>query len=75
MVEADWGVHDEPGSFIARAPGWDSVDSDGPEDVPEVAAARAHGYVPAPEAPVWCFVPAIWPSGERAWCVTAGCDT
>jgi hypothetical protein len=25
------------------------------------------GYEPAPEAPLWCFLPAIWPDDARAW--------
>ena len=67
MVEANWGVHDEPSSFGPRALDWESVYSDSPEDVPGVKAARPHGYFPAHEAPMWCFIPAIWPSEARAW--------
>jgi hypothetical protein len=67
MVEANWGVHDEPSSFGRRAFDWEPVYSDRPEDVLEVKAARSHGYFPAHEAPMWCFIPAIWPSGARAW--------
>lgn len=67
MVEADWGLHDEPSFFGPRASEWEPVDSDRPEDLLEVMAARAHGYSPAPEAPLWCFIPAIWPSKARAW--------
>ena len=67
MVDADWGVHDERSSFARRPSEWEPVDSDRPEDVPDVMAARSHGYTPASEAPLWCFVPAIWPSEARAW--------
>lgn len=67
MVEADWGVDDEWSSFDPRGPEWEWVHSDSPEDVREVQAARARGYLPADEAPMWCFLPAIWPSGARAW--------
>ena len=64
MIEADWGLHDEPRSHVFE---WTPVDSDRPEDLPVVMAARAHGYTPVPEAPLWCFVPAIWPAQARAW--------
>lgn len=66
MVEASWGVSTTPCSFGVRD---DStpVDSDDPLALAEVLAARAEGYEPAPEAPMWCFVPAIWPTGSRAW--------
>jgi hypothetical protein len=67
MAEADWGVHDEPSSFGPRASDWEPVDSDRPEDVRDVMAARAHGYTPTPEAPLWCFIPAIWPPEARVW--------
>lgn len=66
MVEADWGVDDGPSSFGSPAR-WEPVYSDSPEDVPAVQAARSLGYVPAHEAPLWCFIPAIWPAADRAW--------
>ncbi len=49
--------------------GWhcDPVYSDRADDVPEVVAARAQGYHPADESPLWCFLPAIWPAESRAW--------
>jgi hypothetical protein len=67
MIEADWGVHAEPSSFGPHASEWEPIGSDSPEDVLEVMAARAHDYSPAPEASVWCFIPAIWPQEARAW--------
>ena len=67
MVAADWGLHDEPSSFGSPASEWEPVDSDSPEDLPEVMAARAHAYSPTPEAPLWCFIPAIWPPEARVW--------
>lgn len=67
MVEPDWGVHKQPTSFGPPAVGWEPIYSDRPEDVPEVKAARARGYFPAHEAPLWCFIPAIWPAEARAW--------
>ena len=67
MLEADWGAHHKPSSFGPRTSEWEPVDSDRPEDVLDIVAARAHGYSPAPEAPLWCFIPAIWPTEARAW--------
>jgi hypothetical protein len=67
MVEADWGLHTEPGWFDPEAWPAGPVHSDEPDDVPEVKAARVHGFFTAHEAPLWCFVPAIWPSEARAW--------
>lgn len=66
MVEADWGISTTCGSFGVRDDG-DSFESDDPRDLPEVRNAMAQGYEPAPEAPIWCFVPAIWPSQSRVW--------
>ena len=67
MVEYDWGLDEEPtlfdGAVLCREP----VDSDGPNDFPEIQGARALGYFPAHEAPLWCFIPAIWPPEARAW--------
>lgn len=67
MVEPDWGVDEAARSFGPALWSWEPVHSDRPEDLPEVAAALALGLHPADEAPLWCFVPAIWPKGERAW--------
>lgn len=67
MTDADWGTAGPGDAF--RGTGWipEPVHSDRPEDVPEVMAARAEGYHPAPEDPLWCFLPAIWPPTQRAW--------
>ena len=67
MGERDWGVDEAARSFGPASWAWEPVYSDRPEDVPEVAAARAVRFFPADEAPLWCFIPAIWPAGDRAW--------
>jgi hypothetical protein len=67
MGQPDWGVDEAARSFGSASSSWDPVYSDQPEDVPEVAAARAARFFPADEAPLWCFIPAIWPVSERAW--------
>ncbi|WP_380163915.1 DUF5956 family protein [Jannaschia sp. R86511] len=38
-----------------------------PELLPAVMAASERGWFLAPEAPMWCFLPAVWPSAQRAW--------
>lgn len=68
MIEADWGWDDGP----LRLPGRPSstcevVTSNDVEDLPDVRVGREHGYVPAPENPMWCFVPAVWPATARGW--------
>ncbi|GAA4124774.1 hypothetical protein GCM10022415_31160 [Knoellia locipacati] len=67
MVEPDWGVDDPEGSFGSSGLPWEPVYSDSVEDVLEVQAARSSGFRPAHEAPLWCFIPAIWPARERSW--------
>ena len=44
-----------------------NVDTDDAEDLPAVQAAARLGYEPATEAPLYCFLPAIWPRESRAW--------
>lgn len=66
MPEPSWGIDDPPGPFRS-ADGVADADSDDVNDVPAVAEARTLGYFPAHEAPLWCFIPAIWPSAARAW--------
>ena len=36
-------------------------------EMPAVRAARNRGLEPAPEAPLWTFLPAVWPQASRAW--------
>lgn len=67
MVESDWSAHDEPSSFEPSAFDWEPAYSDESGDVQAVKAARSHGYFPVHEAPLWCFIPAIWPFQARAW--------
>jgi Family of unknown function (DUF5956) len=38
-----------------------------PEHLPAVLAARADGWFLAPDAPLWSFLPAVWPTAARAW--------
>jgi hypothetical protein len=42
------------------------VDADDPRALPMVGAALADGYELLTEAPLWCFLPALWPAEHRA---------
>lgn len=68
VVTFDWGVEDPP-LHVPRGARCDCepIDSDDPWGLPSVQAAVHQGYEPAPEAPMWCFLPAIWPATARAW--------
>lgn len=67
MTSADWGLGLLSLAVPGTSPGWEPVDSDDPSDLPEVAAARALGWELAHEAPLWCFLPAVWEHDARAW--------
>lgn len=62
MTDADWQV-DPPAS----------VSVDGPRvaqeraELPEVLEPQAHGWVMAPNAPVWSWLPAVFPRTHRTW--------
>jgi hypothetical protein len=58
----DWNVDppavlSSPGTRIRKTP----------EQLPEVVALCAAGWELAPDAPVWAFVPAVWPREDRLW--------
>ena len=68
MKAVDWGVDIHPARFPGAGDGrFAPTDSDDPVDMPAVRVAREHGYEPAPEAPLWTFLPAVWPEAARAW--------
>jgi hypothetical protein len=67
VAEVDWGFDEHPNDFGVRGLDWDPVDSDHVDDVEAVAAARKQGWFPLDEAPLWCFIPAVWPGHARAW--------
>ncbi len=64
-MRGDWGF-DLPESDFDAPFEW-SVDTDEPEELPSVIAAARLGYEPAPEAPIYAFLPAVWPNEFRAW--------
>ncbi len=67
-VDHDWGV-DDP----MHPRGAEALQDDGPssvlrpEELPEVVALGREGWFLAPEAPMWVFLPAIWPRAARTW--------
>lgn len=66
MTGYDWGVESAEAYFgLARS--FKGIDSDDPRDLPAVAEAITLGYEPATEAPMYCYLPAIWPVHARAW--------
>ncbi len=68
MVAYDWGWEDSETWLDTSAPfRADVVDSDDPRMIPQVHGALAQGYELAPDNPLWCFLPAIWPARARAW--------
>ena len=67
MVEVDWAFDEPSENFGVQGREWEPVASDDVDDLEEVAAARAQGWFPVSEAPLWCFIPAIWPAHARAW--------
>jgi hypothetical protein len=68
VTSADWSIERPPlhlpGLGLADC---EPVDSDDPAALPLVQAAGSLGYEPTPDAPLWCFLPAIWPQDARAW--------
>lgn len=67
MTAPDWGLEEPVRTFGPDAWSWEPVHSDELEDLPEVIAAAADGWFAVTDAPLWCFVPAIWPTHARAW--------
>ena len=68
MESADWGLETESLQLRGRVDRrYPPTESDDPLEVPAVRAARERGFEPAPEAPLWTFLPAVWPREARAW--------
>ncbi|MGH3412056.1 MAG: DUF5956 family protein [Marmoricola sp.] len=65
MVAADWDEHGVPAALSDVEDHVHYVATDDVEMIPEVQAAWKLGWEPAPEAPLWCFLPAIWPRRSR----------
>lgn len=43
------------------------IRSNSVQDVPAVRDAAENGLTPIPENPMWCFLPAVWPTGDCYW--------
>lgn len=68
MREPDWWTAEESeASFGAVMNLLLSEDTNDVGALPEVVAAGRQGFAPAPEAPMWCFLPVVWPDEHRAW--------
>jgi hypothetical protein len=68
MELADWGVDSDPAHFPRSGDGrFAPTESDDPVDLPLFRAAGDCGYEAAPEAPMWTFLPAVWPETARTW--------
>lgn len=65
MVIHDWG-QDQPPAPIASV---NAAPLDAPaEDLPEIQALAAEGWHLLPhDAPMWQFLPAVWPRAHRTW--------
>lgn len=66
MASIDWG-RDEPPHESARPAGVTERLPVEPGALPEVQRLTADGWYLAPEAPMWCFLPAVWPRRARTW--------
>ncbi|HVQ17662.1 MAG TPA: DUF5956 family protein, partial [Actinomycetes bacterium] len=68
MEPVDWGADTAPANFPGSDVGrFAPTESDDPWELPAVRVAREHGYEVAPEAPMWTFLPAVWPKDARTW--------
>jgi hypothetical protein len=69
MDSPDWGVDSDQANFPGSGDGRyvAPTESDDPWELPAVRAASEHGYEVAPEAPMWAFLPAVWPRFARTW--------
>jgi len=64
VIQPDWGPDEEPARF-GGSPATPS--SQVADALPEVLAARSAGWFLAPDAPMWVFLPAVWPASSRVW--------
>lgn len=68
MARGDWAFDREEARFPhEQEVGLVGVDVDDPAQLPVVRAAARLGFEPASEAPLFCFLPAVWPDDARAW--------
>ncbi len=60
----DWGL--DEAAHLSPAVPLPHVDAP-PDQLPEIVALSAEGWVLAPDAPGWVMLPAIWPRSHRTW--------
>ncbi|MGC4748136.1 DUF5956 family protein [Micromonospora sp. DT201] len=63
-IAYDWGL-DEPANPVADRAG--EAAGLTPEQLPEVRELTARGWQLAPDAPLYAFLPAVWPRKLRTW--------
>lgn len=64
MATGDRDWNDDPPSTLSQPGPRLSL---GPAELPEVRALLDAGWQLAPDAPVWAFLPAVWPPEHRTW--------
>ncbi|MQA09892.1 MAG: hypothetical protein GEU98_15335 [Pseudonocardiaceae bacterium] len=66
MPDYDWGL-DEPAHPSAQHMHGEQRRPERPAELPEVVRLTEGGWFLAPEAPLWAFLPAVWPRHGRTW--------
>jgi len=64
VPSANWGLEQPPHEM---APSNGRQLSDVAEELPEIQQLLAQGWHLLPEAPMWVFLPAVWPVHARTW--------
>ena len=64
MAKGDW--HDVAAHPLSSAEGSPRITAE-VESLSEVMALTREGWKIAPDAPVWAFLPAVWPDDYRTW--------
>ncbi|MER5312615.1 DUF5956 family protein [Streptomyces sp. NPDC002773] len=59
-----WDVSGRPHQLAVRRSGPSELE---PERLPEVRELAELGWFLAPEAPMWVFLPYVWPRNARTW--------
>jgi len=63
MAGYDWGLDEGPAIVLPTDPRLPLA----PEELPEVLELEQQGWALAPDAPMWGFLPAVWPRSHRTW--------
>ncbi|GAB3402007.1 DUF5956 family protein [Flindersiella endophytica] len=63
-VRHDWGLGEPPHPVAGGHAGRSELE---PADLPEVRQLVGEGWELAPDAPMYVFLPAVWPAELRTW--------